>query len=538
MRTLAIAAAVGAGFVLSTATTGTQVPRVPQVRSKPLQMMRAAPQVPFFTFVNNSPDNRHTDWTGDLQGVAHDDHNWFFTQAISGDKEDWLIKIPIARSLFEGIPSARGAAGVLSNRKTAYYPHLNAWWHMGDLAQLDGYLFVPMIARAAGQRAIVGLFKASDLTYAHHAEVPDSPAVAGGAGTRRETNIGWCAVRRSGASEGLLYTSSSSLVPGDPIDVYRFDLGLLRKNQLVLSYARSLTLLDECGRPMSLMDMQGGEFSTDGRWLILTNGYCDLKNSSAGCWGREGSESEGLMVFDTQTGVRVAKAGSGTGLFDYEYHYIGSGGYAQEPEGVTYWDLDADTRAPGIRGQLHAILLNNNTANADSIFFKHYRLEPALTAAEDLAPLDRSRAAVERYGSGWRIAAGGAGWFTFAREADANQALRVLQRYAIDTVGYVGRPGPSLTYLLSGGRAPSGAVEGETCTAFDPAWLLVRRESSRWDIVQGTTAPSGSACRQIFSFEDAQEREARAAFGIVKKYGFTHACRVGGVGSTFSYLRR
>ena len=38
---------------------------------------------------------------------------------------------------------------------------------------------------------------------------------------------------------------------------------------------------------------------------------------------------------------------------------------------MTFWDLDGDT-APGITGQLHAILLNK-TPGLDNFWFKHYQ---------------------------------------------------------------------------------------------------------------------------------------------------------------------
>jgi hypothetical protein len=38
---------------------------------------------------------------------------------------------------------------------------------------------------------------------------------------------------------------------------------------------------------------------------------------------------------------------------------------------LTVWDLD-DGRAPGIRGQLHVMMLDNDETSADDIYIKHY----------------------------------------------------------------------------------------------------------------------------------------------------------------------
>lgn len=54
--------------------------------------------------------------------------------------------------------------------------------------------------------------------------------------------------------------------------------------------------------------------------------------------------------------------------FRYQFNSIG-----EEPEGITYWDLDENNKAPYIRGQLHAIMLDNAGKGDDDFYFKHYR---------------------------------------------------------------------------------------------------------------------------------------------------------------------
>ena len=44
----------------------------------------------------------------------------------------------------------------------------------------------------------------------------------------------------------------------------------------------------------------------------------------------------------------------------------------EEIEGLTIWDLD-DGRAPSIEGQVHVILLDNDTLFNDDFYFKHMR---------------------------------------------------------------------------------------------------------------------------------------------------------------------
>ncbi len=44
----------------------------------------------------------------------------------------------------------------------------------------------------------------------------------------------------------------------------------------------------------------------------------------------------------------------------------------EEPKGITYWDLNKDTRAPEICGVLHAIMIDNVGVGDDDFYFKHY----------------------------------------------------------------------------------------------------------------------------------------------------------------------
>lgn len=57
---------------------------------------------------------------------------------------------------------------------------------------------------------------------------------------------------------------------------------------------------------------------------------------------------------------------------DFEFHPGST--TAEEPEGLTYWNLD-DGRAPHIRGCLHAIMNDQNWPDDDTLYFKHYEAD-------------------------------------------------------------------------------------------------------------------------------------------------------------------
>jgi hypothetical protein len=47
----------------------------------------------------------------------------------------------------------------------------------------------------------------------------------------------------------------------------------------------------------------------------------------------------------------------------------------EEIEGLTVWNLD-DGRAPGIRGQVHVLMLDVGEVSNDDLYFKHVRISP------------------------------------------------------------------------------------------------------------------------------------------------------------------
>lgn len=120
--------------------------------------------------------------------------------------------------------------------------------------------------------------------------------------------------------------------------------------------------LNESGNQITLDNMQGGEFSESGHLFYVISGYYDTYY-----------DYDGISVFDMQTGRMIAHSLNGIEPFNYEF----TPGYtAEEPEGLTIWDLD--DRSPeetgGVRGQLHVIMLDNGISWAveDDVYLKHY----------------------------------------------------------------------------------------------------------------------------------------------------------------------
>ncbi len=117
----------------------------------------------------------------------------------------------------------------------------------------------------------------------------------------------------------------------------------------------------------------------------------------------------------------------------------------------------------------------------------------------------------------------------FPSRREAERALRILRYYGANRMCFVGRPYPSLTYILRGRTPPEGYLRGEDCVRFRPADLEVVRIRGRWKLVDDRTI--------LLDF-GAREDEAYLARRIIRRYGFRYLCFVGRPDPDFTYLRR
>jgi len=159
--------------------------------------------------------------------------------------------------------------------------------------------------------------------------------------------------------------SSHNVISGQfPVFRYRVNFDILEQQQQVVITEEDDLVLKENGDPVFIPPyIQGGCFSPRG-FLFINNGRAAGHNENHG----------GIRIFD-QYGEFLFRSSRSEEPFKYEYH-AGFPRY-QEPEGLTYWDLDSQPSglsAPHIQGQLHAILLNGS-AGRDHIWFKHYRCD-------------------------------------------------------------------------------------------------------------------------------------------------------------------
>jgi hypothetical protein len=324
------------------------------------------------TYLDNYPKNftawpfgGETNWTEEIQGVTHDAGNWFFSQKWA------LWKFPVDFNLAQPLGSVDQYPGI----RRAGMPDVLAdkgYDHFGDIDYYRGYIFAPIQGPVIDGRSStfngftikpldpgIAVFRASDLRYVGYARLPDQYEAC------------WCAVH---PTTGMLHCTNSdatrdtSVGPtgtGKIAKLFRYavDFAQLAAGRVILQRQTDLRLFDESWWGITSMPhCQGAAFHPNGKRLYLLNGYLDDATDET---------REGIQVFDAvgNSWQRVARSTNGYGDFNYEYHTDDD----EEPEGITYWDLD-DGRAPGIRGVLHALMLDNDGyGSADDLYFKHYR---------------------------------------------------------------------------------------------------------------------------------------------------------------------
>ena len=296
--------------------------------------------MPHYDYLGQYPKDRENGWSNELNGVCHDASNWYFTQ----DGKIW--KFPVSHDLKDKCSSENASKGIYKYS----YGH-----HLGDIDCYNGYLFVPVSDH--GDPYVV-VFSTSDIHKPLAKNVMKLPN--GG----KFSDIGWLAIN---PNNGLLFTSNGYIQKDKPMYVYSIDFNAIRagKNDFLKIYAQ-VNLRDEEGDDyVERGCMQGGCFDNDNN-LFLCNGYYKNYANSKG----------GITVYElpnipnNPNGVvfaRIKSRSNQSHAFRFQFNSLG-----EEPEGITYWDLD-NGRSPNIRGQLHAIMIDNAGTGADDFYFKHYR---------------------------------------------------------------------------------------------------------------------------------------------------------------------
>ena len=277
----------------------------------------------FFRHLNDYPDDRETGWSEEVQGISHNDDHWFITQ------KDRLWKIPVSVDLNSDIEGDDPARGIF----TVPIPPVltDEYNHFGDVDYNNGFLFIGLENTDTEPTARMLCFDADTLEFIGSVLLKE-----------QGTHASWCAVN---PADGFLYSSSFDNVTA--LFAYTFSVA---NNKFTLRFHHLAPLINDDGKPYELSGIQGGVFSLDDNINTL------YLSSNAG-------DTRGVQIFDWPEGKRIQEI-----FIDLDISGIG-----EKIEGITYWNLPRGT-APGIRGQLHVLELDNDNNGDDIKCFKHYFL--------------------------------------------------------------------------------------------------------------------------------------------------------------------
>lgn len=328
-------------------------------------------------FLEDFPKDEELNWSENIQGVAHDDGHWFFTN------QDSLIKLPADFNLHLD-PDFDHPTPDLRRRQlgSSAYQALNDLGinHFGDIDYYGGFIWAPLekpevrlplsdvILEPA--RSFIAIFEPANLNLVSVTEVTDDQG----------PKCGWLAID---PWTGFLY-SSPGTVQAD-IMRYQIDLALLQGGTPNLDQALTLVgaiQLKEANDgdgdadvPLvkPLKNMQGATFTPWGD-LIIENGYIDDDSAA---------DRGGVHIFRpvgasrTATEYRLVEESvneTGPGGFKFAYDVD----FDEEPEGIDWWNRGSEFAFA--RGQLHAQMVDNTQffegeSAPDDFYFKHYAVD-------------------------------------------------------------------------------------------------------------------------------------------------------------------
>ena len=149
---------------------------------------------------------------------------------------------------------------------------------------------------------------------------------------------------------------------------------------------------------------------------------------------------------------------------------------------------------------------------------------------EDCIGFNPAKIRVRRINRRWKIVEGSHWILDFEdKESEAYTAYAIIENHGMNSICFVGRPNPSMTYFLSNGNAPVGAMSGEDAISFRWNKIEVKKIQGRWKIVEGS--------HWMMDF-GSKRSEANAALAILKKYRFNKMCFVGRPKPSMTYFLR
>jgi Ca2+-binding RTX toxin-like protein len=383
------------------------------------------------------PSDDDVFWGESLQGVAHDDANWYFTNAVVnepdvptyGENSIWRVPLESDMTTDDRTSDAHRVPIPISLRNIVEPSGLHRMYdHFGDPDAANNYLFVPL-DDSHGETSPTGDFS-DEYYYFDDYESGYTPKMPGVVAVFTQPDLRYVgSARWSDLTKGALSSAGwiaispdhRHLYTGTNSQLYRFDIDWNRLDDLAgdqqvhdfeLNTTSSsqpsvfgfrdnagnqrgfdeakdvvrLTGADGLAMQVPLRSPQGGAFTTWGD-LYFQNGVG--KHKGPNDWQRPGIHlfTPEAFVDGLPTRMRLIGQSQQTSPADdspagpFEYYFeqgdltLDNLGF-DEPEGLDWFDLgEGGTASNGIGGQLHALVSDREYAVDDDITFHHYDVD-------------------------------------------------------------------------------------------------------------------------------------------------------------------
>lgn len=284
-----------------------------------------------------------------------------------------LIKFPVGFDLtteFDPEDSDTWPPGALAVPMPASLAN-DGYTELKDLDQAKGFLFVPVAGEHPDtEENITGIavFTTSNLDYLGFYPITEIPHTSFAAFNPHD---GYLYVSRPTVGCSYVIACQPGISTDEPLRRYTVHFGALANRDVEHAFTPAEPFrLTEGSGPIDppLRNMQGGAFTPWGD-LYLVNGFESPPHEDRG----------GIHLFNA-SGQLIDESTHESGTFRFLYDPAAA--VEEEPEGADWWNRDVGPASPGIGGQLHVILLDNEETE-DKIFFKHYSVDYSCIAAGD-----------------------------------------------------------------------------------------------------------------------------------------------------------
>lgn len=302
---------------------------------------------------NSANDDDRHGWYNETQGIANGDpaigdNYWYLSKNIDSNRNTYIYRVNYRYHLADNFPYDKRRIRLPGGSKVCE--------HVGDIDyhvyKGVGYIVAPY-EKCGDDKARIAFFYADDIDGSSDLLNPRSVLLVY---SKQYADAPWVSVR----NDGRIYSSRGGNRYTDRIYEYTIPWAQVAAGYTFISYSsfRTIYLYDENEDKMDLAHRQGADFSSDGQTFYIVNGY-------------DGGDAH-IHVFDVTNSIywyRKDKSSKKSYPFKYENHCCD-----EEAQGLSFFDvskvLDYHSQMP--RGELHAVLLNNDIWGDDNVWIKHY----------------------------------------------------------------------------------------------------------------------------------------------------------------------